>query len=277
MIDCPTIDKRSIRHHYDLSTLFYRLLWGPHIHHGLWDGDESPRRAQQRLTETVVRCAGLRGGERVLDVGCGMGASAIYLAKMLDCHVTGVTLSRLQQLWATATAAARGVSQKTRFHRADAEQITFPSEAFDLLWSIECTEHLYDKSQFFERAAGWLAPGGGMAICAWLAGDEPLSDNQRQTVYDVCEGFLCPSLGTAADYVNWIEAAGLSMEGCHDWTSRVWQTWEICRRRVRRSRVRGLARLVDPDTVRFLDRFGTILEAYQSGAMKYGCFIARRR
>ena len=70
MIDCPQVQKRVIRTHYDLSTLFYRLMWGPHIHHGLWSADESPRVAQLQLTERMAELAGITGGERVIDVGC---------------------------------------------------------------------------------------------------------------------------------------------------------------------------------------------------------------
>jgi hypothetical protein len=61
-----------------------------------------------------------------------------------------------------------------------------------------------------------------------------------------------------------------------DWTARVEQTWEICRRRVRRSGVRWLAGLINRDSAMFLDRFETILNAYRSGAMRYGCLIAEK-
>ena len=57
MIAAAGITKRAIRSHYDLATPFYRLLWGPHIHHGLWDDANhrlAPRDAQIRLTETLA-------------------------------------------------------------------------------------------------------------------------------------------------------------------------------------------------------------------------------
>jgi len=44
MIAYPSVTKRSIRFHYDLSTLFYRLMWGRHIHHGLWEANEFHQR-----------------------------------------------------------------------------------------------------------------------------------------------------------------------------------------------------------------------------------------
>jgi tocopherol O-methyltransferase len=276
MVTCSTIDKRGIRGHYNLSTLFYRLLWGPHIHHGLWEADESPRRAQIQLTERLAALAGIKHGQRLLDVGCGMGGSSIHLAKTHECQAVGVTISPFQRRWAAATSHWHRVGPQTEFLCADAEQVQFPAESFNVVWSVECTEHLFNKPQFFSRATNWIKPGGTMAICAWLAGDN-LNDAQSQQVYDVCEGFLCPSLGSEQDYTAWMQSAGLTMVAVEDWTARVTRTWEICRDRVRKSGVRSLARLIDRDTVLFLDRFETILAAYRSGAMKYGCFVAKKQ
>jgi tocopherol O-methyltransferase len=276
MISCPSVRKDVIRSHYDLATPFYRLLWGPHLHHGLWDGLESPAVAQQKLTETLLREAGLKRGERVLDIGCGMGGSSIHLAKAWDCDVVGITLSPVQRLWGSTTARWHGVSRRTRFLVADAETVEFAPQSFDLAWSIECTEHLFDKAAFFRRVAQWLKPGGRAAICAWQAGNGPLSDEAQRQVFDVCEGFLCPSLGSQDDYRGWFADAGLRVERCHDWTDRVSRTWEICLRRVERSKVRWLAKLIDRNQHLFLERFQTILRAYRTGAMTYGCWIASK-
>lgn len=275
MIVCPTVTKSSIRNHYDLTTPFYRLLWGPHIHHGFWEHDESPRTAQLKLTERLADLAGVQAGDQVIDVGCGMGGSSIHLARARGCGVQGVTISRVQRMWATLSAQLRGLGTQVRFRCIDAESLELPAESADVVWSIECTEHLFDKPRFFARAASWLRPGGRVAICAWLAGSDLDTDRQQQ-VYDVCEGFLCPSLGTQQDYCDWLMAAGLEMRAAEDWTPRVLQTWQICRDRQHRSGVRWLAPLFGNNTVLFLDRFETILNAYCSGAMQYGCFVAAR-
>lgn len=280
MIACSTVQKRDISSHYNLSTVFYRLLWGPHIHHGLWSDEElaantiveNSKVAQQRLTETLAAEAGIQPGERVLDVGCGMGSSSTYLASRLQCEVTGVTISAVQRRWAHCSALWRGVSSRTRFLCADAEHVDFSPQAFDVVWSIECTEHLFEKARFFQRAARWLKPGGRMAICAWLAGNG-LDAAAKERVRQVCEGFFCPSLGTCDDYCRWMTDAGLQLVRRHDWTSAVDRTWEICRDRVRRSGMRWLAKLIDRNSVLFLDRFDTILQAYRSGAMRYGVFV----
>jgi len=275
MLSCPTVHKRVIRGHYDLTTPFYRLFWGPHIHHGLWEANESPRVAQLQLTEQLASLARINAGQQLVDIGCGMGASSIHLAKTRDTRCLGVTISPLQRKWATLSARWHGVARKVEFRCADAEQIEIAQGSRDVVWSVECTEHLFDKPRFFARAASWLKPGGTMAICAWLAGDTSNADHARQ-VHDVCEGFLCPSLGTSDDYTQWMTQAGLRVDDCLDWTSRVSRTWEICRSRVRRSGVRWIAPFVGHESALFLDRFDAILDAYRSGAMKYGCFVARK-
>lgn len=276
MISYPSVAKRSIRGHYDLTTPFYRLYWGPHIHHGLWDSNETPRHAQLRLIEQLAARAGIRGEENVIDVGCGMGGSSITLARRYRCRVTGITISPVQRYWAGLSSLVCGVGGRTRFQCVDAEIAEFPPESFDVLWSVECTEHLFDKPGFFARAAPWLKRGGRVAICAWLAGDAPLDSAQTRLAEEVCEGFLCPSLGTAADYEAWMRAADLEIQSIEDWTARVTKTWEICHDRVERSKARWIAPLGGPETSLFVQRFKTMLQAYRSGAMKYGCFVARR-
>ena len=81
MISCPTVSKNEIRFHYDVATVFYRLLWGRHIHHGLWEAQEPAWAAAQRLTDTLAHEARIAKGDAVLDVGCGMGGSSIHLAR----------------------------------------------------------------------------------------------------------------------------------------------------------------------------------------------------
>ncbi len=276
MITVEPIRKATIRSHYDLGTLFYWLHWGPHIHHGLWLADESPRQAQCQLIDTLAERAGIQAGDRLVDIGCGMGGSAIRLATRSDCEVTGVTLSSVQRHWAATTAMLKGQRTKTRFVCADAEAIDFEPQSFDVVWSVECTEHLFDKPGFFRRAAQWLRPGGRVALCVWFEGEDTTRPGHGEMVKDVCRRFVCPSLATRRDYTSWLVAAGLTITYNEDWTDRVAKTWEICKRRVSSSRIKTLARILDQNQVAFLDGFDTLLTAYRTGAMQFGAIVAEK-
>jgi tocopherol O-methyltransferase len=276
MIECDNIQKRVIQNHYDVSTLFYRLLWGPHIHHGYWEKNESSHKAQVQLTRRLATMARIPKNSSLYDIGCGMGGSSQWLAKELACQVTGITLSPVQQQWAQWSAWIHRVKPKPTFRCYDAESIELDAASVETVWSIECTEHFFDKPAFFQRAARWLKPGGRFALCAWLVGEAPLSDQQSLQALRVCKGMFCPSLGSQSDYIKWFTDAGLHVRDTGIWTKQVEATWEICRRRVERTGVKYLARMLGANHVLFLDHFDTILAAYRSGAMEYGFFIAEK-
>ena len=276
MIEFPNVAKGVIRNHYDIITPFYRLFWGPHIHHGYWEGGENSARAQVQLTEKLAKIARIAPSSTVYDIGCGMGGSSVWLARNLQCQVTGVTLSPVQRMYAASAATLRGVRPRPKFLCADAEKIEFEPDSADVVWSIECTEHLFDKPAFFRKAATWIKPGGRFALCAWLAGEPPLSQEQIALTQKVCRGMFCPSLGTQADYCKWFEDAGLTVTYQSLWTKQVEKTWEICLERVNRTGIRHLAKVFGANHVLFLDHFQAILDAYRTGAMEYGCFLAER-
>ncbi len=162
MISCTSVRKPVIRSHYNLTTPFYRLLWGHHLHHGLFEEDVPAKVAQQQLTDRLAQEANIQSGDRVLDVGCGMGGSSIALAQALDCRVTGITLSPVQRHWAQWASRWHGVQAKTDFRAQDAETAEFQPGSFDIVWSIECTEHLFEKPAFFKRP-----PNGSSQVAAW--------------------------------------------------------------------------------------------------------------
>jgi tocopherol O-methyltransferase len=276
MISVDGVRQDSIRSHYQLGTLFYRLLWGPHIHHGLWHADESAYVAQCQLTDTLADLANIGRTDKIVDIGCGMGGSAIRLAKLRGCDVTGVTLSPLQKRWASVSSTFNRVGKLTRFLAEDAEKVFFAPNSFDVVWSVECTEHLFDKPEFFRRAVEWLRPGGRLAICVWFEGEDTSSAGHRQQCEEVCERFVCPSLATRADYAGWMTQHGMRITHNEVWTERVMRTWEICKQRVERSGVRHLAKLIDREQLDFIDGFDALLNAYRSGAMQYGAIVAEK-
>src|ERR1700682_4290369 len=139
-------DKNKIVEHYDVLSPYYRSLWGEHLHHGYWiRGDESKEKAQLQLIEYLAQLADVKRGADILDIGCGFGASSIYLAKHFNATVTGITISPVQVEMANQAAALERLD--ARFLLMDAEAMDFQRQ-FDVLWSVESISHYQNLQSF---------------------------------------------------------------------------------------------------------------------------------
>jgi tocopherol O-methyltransferase len=252
----------AIREHYDSLALIYRTFWGDHIHHGLFlEGNESPEDAQIRMLDHCVQLLNLRGGEHVLDVGCGHGGTLLYLTRMLHCQTTGLTISPKQAHIARENAKKAGIEDWINFVVADADTFQFPGEAFDVVWVMESSEHFSNKPNFFRNVARALRPGAQLLLAAWTG------SMKQPRVREVARAFLCPELWTAEQYGSAIEMAGIRVKRYENLTSQVVRTWEICDQRVQAAGpvVRLLPRLAQE----FVDGIRIILDAYRSGDLTY--------
>lgn len=268
--------RRSIERHYDGLALLYRLFWGQHIHHGLWQAERlRPRDAQLLLISYLARRAEVLPGEHVVDVGCGFGASGRWLIDHCGCRVTGLTVSEKQARYAQRSNGSREDGSGMGIVRGDAADLPFDEAAFDVVWAVESLEHLVDKNRFVGDAARLLRPGGRFALCSWQRGEGLDRDGER-LLGEVCEAFLCPSLATAGEYRRWCDEAGLTVLLEENLTANVRATWDTLIRRVGRPWLVPLRAAVGGEIRRFVDGFASIAKAYDSGVMRYGLLVAAK-
>ena len=270
------VDVNHIREHYDRLSFLYRMFWGEHLHHGYWDGDETVPQAQIRLMERLAERAGVSRGASVLDIGCGLGGSAFWLAEQFDCQVTGITISPVQARMANKKARASGLSSRVQFQVRDANQWEPEPESVDLVWIMESSEHFEDKKRFFERCASVLKPGGVLAVCAWLRRDGPMPEDEQKLVATIAKAMLSASLDSLSDYQTWMRDAGLKVTTAEDITRHVEPTWAHCTRIAERRAVKLLLRLTGAPTRRFVESFPLMKQAYAQGAMAFGLFAAKK-
>jgi cyclopropane fatty-acyl-phospholipid synthase-like methyltransferase len=269
------ISAADVARHYDELDAFYRDIWGEHVHHGFWlRGDESQALAVRQLVALVASEAHIGAGTRVVDIGCGYGATARLLAEERGANVNGITISPAQHALAVERSLGR---ENPRFFLGDWLSNELRDDTFDAAIAIESSEHMADKPRFFAQAHRVLRDGGRFVICAWLACEQPTAKQERWLIEPICREGQMPHLGSASDYRRLAEAAGFKIERVQDVTRGIARTWPL----VLRTSLLNLAH--KPAYVRFLfNRHArnrifalTIVRlwlAFRSGAMRYGVF-----
>ncbi|HZG49596.1 MAG TPA: cyclopropane-fatty-acyl-phospholipid synthase family protein [Thermoleophilaceae bacterium] len=158
-------DARAVRHHYDVSNEFFRLMLGDSMTYScaLWSrGASTLEEAQEAKLELVCQKLALEPGQRVLDVGCGWGSFAIHAAAKHGVHVVAITLSEPQAALARRRTSELGLGERVEIRVADYRELADPP--FDAVASIGMVEHVGSAQidVYAERVARMVKPGGRM-------------------------------------------------------------------------------------------------------------------
>jgi tocopherol O-methyltransferase len=266
-------DKQRVLDHYNRISPYYHALWGEHLHHGYWiHGDESKESAQDQLVEHLAEAANIQPRANILDIGCGFGASSIYLARKYQADVTAITTSPLQVEMANQAAARAGVSAS--FVCMDAEHISF-SQSFDVLWSIESISHYQDLPRFFANAAKLLNPGGTFALADWFKQQSLPPDEYKKFLSPIEDGMLV-ELHTMQDYKNYLASAGLQVTRSEVLNKHTAKTWDLCLDIIKDKSLWELAARHGSEFLRFLRAFKAMRVGYSTGHFVYGLLIAHK-
>jgi 27-O-demethylrifamycin SV methyltransferase len=117
------------------------------------------------LIDVLAGMAEIKSDHSVLDVGCGMGAPALYLHEKYGCDITGISISKRGVELASAASEKRGFSKKVRFQVKDALENGFPENTFDLVWQMESSHLMRDKKKLFSENFRVLKANGLLLLC----------------------------------------------------------------------------------------------------------------
>ena len=159
-------DARAVRHHYDLSNDFFKLLLGEELTYScafFSRGGRTLEEAQETKLELVCTKLALEPGQRVLDIGCGWGSFALHAAENHGVSVVGVTLSEPQAALARTRAEERGLADRVEIRVEDYRSLT--GEPFDAIASIGMVEHVgASKIDVYARQLARMVPPGGRVL-----------------------------------------------------------------------------------------------------------------
>ncbi len=268
--------QQRIANFYDASSELWEQVWGEHMHHGYYGADgtqqKDRRQAQIDLNEEFLRWGGVAEAHQILDVGCGIGGSSLYLAEKFNAQVTGITLSPVQANRAIARAQAVGLSDRTHFQVADALKMPFPDHSFDLVWSMESGEHMPDKEQFLRECVRVLKPGGKLLVATWCHRPTPpaLTADEQNHLAAIYEVYCLPYVISLPEYERIARSLPLDDLQTADWSAAVAPFWDVVIGSVFSwEAIAGLIR-AGWGTIRAALSLGLMRQGYQRGLVRFG-------
>lgn len=222
--------RRNIVAHYDLGNEFYKL-WldsGMTYSSALYASPSQPlEEAQENKISRIIELLDLKGGERVLEIGCGWGQLAERIAVEKNCHVTGLTLSPSQLAIAKQRLQQAGVAERTEIRLQDYRDVT---EKFDRVVSIEMIEAVGEKywPAYFGKISEVLKPGGSAVLQVITIAEERFDFYRRNADFIqryIFPGGMLPSHGVMLDQIKQAAMRFVSLQNFGDSYARTLCEW----------------------------------------------------
>ena len=189
----------TIKKYYDNTRFDYRWVWNTRnthaLHFGFYDEEATHHvAAVANLNRKLADLAHINAHNRVLDAGCGVGGSSVWLAKQHGVNVVGITLVESQVQDARKNVEKEGLSDKVQFQVADYCHTPFEDASFDVVWAVESQCHANNKLDFYKEAYRLLKPGGHLVVADYVRSIRPQKSRKNtEGVADLTQYLLTPS------------------------------------------------------------------------------------
>ncbi|MQM14088.1 hypothetical protein Taro_047018 [Colocasia esculenta] len=221
-------------------------------------------------TREFVKKLDLKSGQKVLDVGCGIGGGDFYMADNFDVDVVGIDLSINMVSFAIERAIGRKCS--VEFEVADCTKKVYSANSFDVIYSRDTILHIQDKPALFRRFFEWLKPGGRVLISDYCKNAGPPSEEFveyiKQRGYD---------LHDVEAYGKMLEDAGFIDVKAEDRTDQFLEVLQRELDEVEKDKEAFVHDFSEEDYNDIVNGWKAKLRRSSVGEQRWGLFIARKK
>ena len=202
--------------YYDAEDEIYRAVWDEDgsVHWGYFDESTGTDflKGCANLDRIMVERGGIDVGARVLDLGCGNGTTAIWLARNTGCHATGIDLSgvRIDNANVARDRQEPGLRDRLAFEKASATELPFPDGQFSRVWSQAVIYHVPDKRTVLKEVYRVLEKGGIFVFDDLVKPKQEVSPESQRFVYD---RLLYDTEFSFESYQDALKAQGFELAG----------------------------------------------------------------
>ncbi len=202
---------KNIIEYYNSTEHSYKDAWDLSnslaIHYGYWDEKiKSFPESLLRMNEVMMETAGIKANDNVLDAGCGVGGSSIFIAKNTGCTVTGITLSEKQIQQAKVNTEKNNLSDKVQFAQMDYCNTDFADESFDVVWGCESICYADNKEKFIKESFRLLKPGGRLIVADGFVTD--FKNNENPVIRKWIDGWQVNYLESPERFKQFMHSVG---------------------------------------------------------------------
>ncbi|KAH7549404.1 hypothetical protein JRO89_XS13G0026100 [Xanthoceras sorbifolium] len=221
-------------------------------------------------TTEFVSKLDLKPGQKVLDVGCGIGGGDFYMADKFDVHVVGIDLSI--NMISFALERAIGLKCSVEFEVADCTKKPYPDNTFDVIYSRDTILHIQDKPALFRSFFKWLKPGGKVLISDYCRSSGTPSSEFAEYIQQ--RGY---DLQGVKSYGQMLSDAGFVDVIAEDRTDQFMQVLERELNAVEKDKDKFISDFSEEDYNEIVGGWKAKLIRTASGEQRWGLFIAKKQ
>ncbi|KAK4725376.1 hypothetical protein R3W88_028155 [Solanum pinnatisectum] len=202
-----------VNKYYDLATSFYEYGWGESFHFApRWKG-ESLRESIKRHEHFLALQLGVKQGQKILDLGCGIGGPLREIARFSGAYVTGINNNEYQVARGKELNRIGGIDNTCNYVKADFMSMPFADDSFDGIFAIEATCHAPNVFDCYKEIFRVLKPGQCFANYEWCITDffDPNNLNHRRIKREVELGNGLPDIRSMGECMEALKHAGFEI------------------------------------------------------------------